>query len=79
MAPLPHAGNHSRPRAFAAANQMVAARRPERKVPMKRNARSAMMPTPTDCRGRGKKEKEDPKEVAEVFLACVAVGFLFLL
>ena len=46
---------------------------------MKRNARSAMMPTPTDCRRRGKKEKEDPKEVAEVFLACVAVGFLFLL
>ena len=78
MAPLPHVGSHSRPRAFAAANQMVAARRPERKVPMKRNARSAMMPTPTDCRQRGKK-KEDPKEVAEVFLACVAVGILFLL
>ena len=57
---------------------MVAARRPERKVPMKRNVRSTMMPISTDCRQRGKK-KEDPKEVAEVFLACVAVGILFLL
>ena len=45
---------------------------------MKRNVRSAMMPIPTDYPQRREK-KEDPKEVAEVFLACVAVGILFLL
>ena len=76
-------GYPTRPRAVAAIKQLVAVRRPERKVPMKRNVRAHdnesfdgkdVRPYPVEREGG-----ESLRDVVLSFIPCVMVGFLFVL